>query len=243
MKRYKATINIDFHPSPSTSTCFRKCVICLLTALTFAHSHIGARGKSKSLDPRIQVHYVSNLRAQTKEQEERFFEAVLSGDISTIIQLLEQGINLNSKGENGNTALMLAVPMARPEVIKLLLERGADVNAQNRTGGTALLFATSVPMPTSGKAMEMNEIDLETVQLLLEKGAKVNTANNAGTTPLMRAAKNGNFEMVELLIGKGANAKINDRQGKSAIFYARENGHQRVVRFLSGLRNMTKRRN
>jgi ankyrin repeat protein len=54
---------------------------------------------------------------------------------------LDQGADPNSKDPNGETLLIHAARMNRPDFVKLLIERGADVNTKDNTGKTALDYA------------------------------------------------------------------------------------------------------
>ena len=52
------------------------------------------------------------------------------GDTDNVRCLLESGVNINAKDENGKTALMAAAGQGRVETVKFLIEKGADVNVQ-----------------------------------------------------------------------------------------------------------------
>ena len=52
--------------------------------------------------------------------------------------LLDSGADMNSRDDNGNTALIDAACARYTEAVKLFLDRGADVNARSTEGGTAL---------------------------------------------------------------------------------------------------------
>ena len=58
--------------------------------------------------------------------------------------LLEAGADVNAKGDNEETALMLAAANPNPEVVSLLLEAGADVNARDNRGNSALNYANAI---------------------------------------------------------------------------------------------------
>lgn len=59
----------------------------------------------------------------------------------TVKLLLLRGADVNSRGDEGGTALMWAAQGGNLEVVKLLLEKGADINAANKDGDTALKLA------------------------------------------------------------------------------------------------------
>jgi ankyrin repeat protein len=71
------------------------------------------------------------------------FIAPPEGDAHSIITLLDRGADVNARGPEGRTILMLAASSDRVSVesIKTLIERGADVNVRSGNGKTALDFA------------------------------------------------------------------------------------------------------
>merc|ERR1712000_741145 len=92
--------------------------------------------------------------------------------------LVELGVDVKARDDNGGTALMVAPHRGLAKVIKLLIDSGADVNEQDASGRTPLINAA-----TCGHT--------KTAKLLLEKGADPNsltfghpdTASRSGHTP------------------------------------------------------------
>src|SRR4030066_185376 len=125
-----------------------------------------------------------------------FMNEVTLGNKETIELFIKAGIGINTKDDNGNSALFYALAAGDIEIVKLLLEEGADIKDVGN-GTPALVFASL----TGDKG------DIEKVKLLLEKGADVNVKSPGGVTALMCAS--GNTEIVKLLLEKGAdvNAK------------------------------------
>ena len=56
--------------------------------------------------------------------------------------LLGAGADVNIKGDDGWTALMIAVESGHKEIVEMLLDRGADVNQKNEHSTTALMIAS-----------------------------------------------------------------------------------------------------
>jgi ankyrin repeat protein len=71
----------------------------------------------------------------------KLLDAAKSGDVKTVKLLLEKGADVNTKSDDGGTALMSAAKRGYMEIIKLLFEKGADVNAKRKDGTTALMLA------------------------------------------------------------------------------------------------------
>ncbi|NXH78260.1 RN5A ribonuclease, partial [Hydrobates tethys] len=92
--------------------------------------------------------------------KERYESAVSIGHF-----LLDHGIDVNSKDECGKTALILAVEMRSPDLVKALLEKGEiDIDDADEKGNTALMVA-----------VEENDYDI--ANLLCEKGARTDVGN------------------------------------------------------------------
>jgi hypothetical protein len=72
--------------------------------------------------------------------------AIMGKNTAALARLLASGTspNLRYKGE---TLLMVATSLGRPEIVKLLLEKGADPSKTTKTGGTALAFAVMGDVP------------------------------------------------------------------------------------------------
>ena len=69
------------------------------------------------------------------------FEATQSGNIERVTELLNEGVDVDSRYENGSTPLMFAAQNNRLDVAKFLIKKGADINAENKEKITSLMFA------------------------------------------------------------------------------------------------------
>lgn len=85
--------------------------------------------------------------------------------------LIRNGIDLEIKNQNGDTALLLncQICWTRQNIIKYLIKNNANVNVQNNFGYTPLMYA-----------IENNCIDV--VSMLLKYGAKTNLKNKKNKT-------------------------------------------------------------
>ena len=92
-------------------------------------------------------------------------DAAIRGDVTEMRRLLEEKSDVNSRDEDGWTALHFAAQGGRVEAVRLLLCNGAEIDAQSsKTGNTALMYA----------ARDGNSGSEEVVKLLLERGADIN---------------------------------------------------------------------
>lgn len=72
------------------------------------------------------------------------FEAALNGAVNDVRFFVEeQGVDVDSKDENGNTSLVVAVYRENVEVAQFLISRGANVNTNNDNSVTPLLLAVA----------------------------------------------------------------------------------------------------
>ena len=149
--------------------------------------------------------------------------------LSTVLPLIiEQGVDLNIKDDDGNTALhavILAAAQGRSwkDVLKWLLDHKLDPDAQNREGRTALHVG-----------IYQNEFDRQVgiVRQILESHPNLDVLDHQGMTLLHCAAIKGHIEIVQLLLERGSTVDLADREDQTALFYAVYRGHLQIVRML-----------
>ena len=117
--------------------------------------------------------------------------AIWGFDIKKAGELVDGGVNVNSKDAKGTYPLILACSYKdNDEMIELLLSKGADPNIRGPNGETPLALAA--------------RYTLTAVKMLVEKGADINSKDKAGYTPLWWATKMERSEIIEFLKRKGA---------------------------------------
>ncbi len=153
--------------------------------------------------------------------ENAFREAALQGELKTVQQAIEQGVNVDAADEDGRTALQLAAYDGHTDVVRKLLDCDPAVDHLDGAGRTALMYAAS-------------GANHETVQLLLEAGAHPDIIDKEeGFTALMFAAAEGQTEVVRSLLKHDADVTLTDIDGDSALDFATQNRHRDVVELLS----------
>ncbi|MBU1043375.1 MAG: ankyrin repeat domain-containing protein [Candidatus Omnitrophica bacterium] len=160
------------------------------------------------------------LNAHGYAQDLNIVSEALAGNKENVQLLLEQGADVNTTFDNGDTALMFAVYKGQIEIVKLLLANSADVNAQSFDLGVTALHV----------AVRGN--NLEIVKLLVEHNARINAVSSTGITPLMLAAENGWLDIARFLIAKKALLNARNNQGDTALMIAANRGHLEVVKLL-----------
>lgn len=149
--------------------------------------------------------------------------------------LIKKGAKVNSKNEEGKTALMYGPS----KVSKVLINAGADVNAKDNEGKTALMYSAYNGTKVS-------------VDLLIKNKANVNAKDNDGDTALLYAIRAyisegfdlsdpfgdggafctieeyendysaDNLELIKLLINNGANVNIKNKSGQTPLSLSKE---------------------
>jgi Ankyrin repeats (3 copies) len=126
--------------------------------------------------------------------------------------LTKHGACINTKDNNGRTALLLAIdPKSNIyeehiKFVKYLLENGADTEVMDMYGNYALALAI-----TMGQ--------FEIAQCLLQHGANIERKDSDGKTALhlVSSGSDCSFEMVEYLFHSGANVETKDNDGRTAL--------------------------
>jgi len=172
--------------------------------------------------------------------------AAYRGDRSTVLKLLDNGLDVNHVGRDGLTMLTYAVSGQHPGLVRALLARGARPDADHgaamlQAAGsgdlpilTELLAAGASPNEHAGDMLNTPLIasvstgKLEVMKLLLQSGADPNARNRLGRTALFTAAA-GWSKALNYLIGHGANVNISDKDGITPLIYASMYGNLTIV--------------
>lgn len=113
-------------------------------------------------------------------------QAELEREIEETKKLLKSNINVDAKGTNGHTALMLASRKGHGEIAGELLRYGADVNASSDKGRTPLMYAA-------------HNGSLDLVKEFLSRGADPKAITGKGESALSFAKEREHERIVELL--------------------------------------------
>ncbi len=123
--------------------------------------------------------------------------SALSENVEDVIVLIEEGADVNARGENGVTPLMFPAGLGvNPEAINLLLTAGADVNAEGICSVTPLMMAAGA-----------NE-NPEVIMALLRAGADGKARDIFGRAAFDYAQQNASLK------GTVAYQELNDAMSK-----------------------------
>lgn len=136
--------------------------------------------------------------------------------------LLQPGVDVESKDNDGRTPLSWAAGAGHVDVVRLLLQQaGVDVSSRDNHDRTPLLWAAA----NKHKAVVM--------LLLQHSSVDPESKDNEGRTPLTVAAVCGYEVIVRLLLEQpGVDAESKDNDGRTPLSWAAANGHKAVVRLL-----------
>ena len=155
---------------------------------------------------------------------EPIHDAVTSGDVGRVRELLAGGADCNGRNGDGATALMLAAHAGRLDLAQALIDAGADVNATDERGWGAL-----------AKAVYNADLDrgfADVAQVLIDAGANVEAAIGFGVRPLMLAAGYGETAVVETLLKAGADVLARNDGGLTALMMVKEKFYVDVINLL-----------
>ena len=169
-------------------------------------------------------------------------------------KIIEQGINVNTLNNRGETPLFHACLSAQGESVKLLLEKGADPNITYADGYTSLHTAVHgccandalQEIITHGVYVDAQNIDGETalwlacsyrqqdsVKILLEAGANPNIASTDRCTSLHAAVNGGcSKNILSALLDHGADVNAITRNNETALKIACEMGNINSINVL-----------
>jgi len=183
--------------------------------------------------------------------------AAEAGDMAALRQLLDAGVEVDTRDARHRTALLAATHADRIEVARLLIERGADVNAKDEMQDSPFLYAGAqgrleILRMTLAAGADLKSTNryggtalipaahhghVETVRELLKTRIDVDHVNRLGWTALLEAIILGDggaahTEIVRLLVAHGARLQLADAQGVTPLAHAERRGQRTIVEIL-----------
>ena len=160
--------------------------------------------------------------------------------------LLNRGFSIDEPGAMGRTALMSAVVIDKPMMVKWLLRQGADPNLKDSAGFMSLMLAVTEGRKSAVEELapyHREELDsalllaslqgkTEVIDALTNYGASVYARMEDGRTALMLAAENGHTEAAALLVEIGASRFAKTEGGDTAQSFAVAAGHVELAEMI-----------
>jgi len=178
---------------------------------------------------------------------------VLIGDLEEARELIENGADVNSADQHGNSVLHIAAQNGRGAIVEDLILNGADVNKGNNHKNTALHLAAQngwdevAKHLLRAKRIKVNFKDLHAntamhlaaqngqigvLEQLIEAGANINEANAHRLAPLHLAVQNKWLDITRLLVQSGADLDFKDLIGNTPLHTAYHNSQTEIARYL-----------
>lgn len=139
----------------------------------------------------------------------QLYEAIKKKDPLKVRQAIENGADVNTKNNYGQTWLYYAMAFGNVGVARLLIENGAEVRGHGVLGEFAAYGRGGAEM----------------AKLLLDAGADIEEATSGGYTPLLIAAGRGYTDVVRVFLEAGAYINAMGTSGKTAKSLAYERGY------------------
>ena len=138
--------------------------------------------------------------------EDAFFNAIKTGDESTINLFFAAGMNANqTKQDTGETPAIIATEAGQIISIKLLISHGSDLLLQDQKGRTAVNIA-------------IKQGNIEILKLLMNQlKLTPDTKDSTGQTLMEKACASGNITSVKFFIEQGGDINILDSQGNTIL--------------------------
>lgn len=159
-----------------------------------------------------------------KNQDNRIFEAVFSGNMPVLKKLLNENPRLIEMRDRDNrTALFHAVIDGQTEIAIILLSAGSDVCVKDSYGKTPLHYAAS-------------ENRKELAEKLIKCNAEVDAQDLDGNTPLSDAVfySDGKGDLIKLLLKHGADKDKQNYSGVSPFALAKSISNYDLTKFFEG---------
>ncbi|GHP05478.1 hypothetical protein PPROV_000422800 [Pycnococcus provasolii] len=183
----------------------------LVTLLDNSHNH--------SHRPGMQLNDEDRAHKRTE-----LMLAAACGHQQVIRALLKENVNLETKDNEGMTAVLYAALFGQSDAMKMLVHHGADVNAKSKSGRGVLheaAMAYSATYP-GGHVGIVEPAIAAGVNALLAAGADPGAKDIVEDTPLMSACCKAHLEVVKELLENNSDAYVSakDKDGYAAMNYA-----------------------
>lgn len=164
--------------------------------------------------------------SRSRAKSDTALMAAAIGNTKEVECLLKEGADVDTRSQNGQTALINASEYGHAGIAKILIdapasavEREKRVNAHDKDGDTPLICASRYGHK-------------ETIKLLLNAKARASAHNKLALTPLMLAVTYRHEEVVKLLLAAGAEINMQDKDGMTALMRSVLQRDTSIIRLL-----------
>lgn len=237
------------------------CVLCCSTSIHAMHTSSCYPIRTSSCHP-IPTSCGCSSYPVPYKGDTLLIRAILEGNLTLVLDLIDAESHLNTPNEQGDTPLMIAIERGEIEIARALIEAEVDLNTRNHEGLTALHLAAYYGEKKIVKALIEAEVDInprsydlhETPLILAIRGFEiVGGASEADRKKIVKALINAGAD-VNGRCGSGltplmyavlanqpkivkelikAGANVNARNdGETALMIAEQKGYQEITTIL-----------
>ena len=172
-------------------------------------------------------------------------QAITNNHVDVSQLLINEGANINTEDQLGNTPLLLAVRQSI-QIIEMLLQKGVDINCRKNARECPIIQASRsrnreiirILLDADADIDAKNEFsqtaltvaigngDTNTAEMLLEEGADPNIGK---PRPIIQAASIRNKRLIDILVKKGIDLNALDEQNNTALLVALQKGYQDIA--------------
>jgi len=156
---------------------------------------------------------------------QKCIKAIESGNVGELRQLLDNGMDVNSKDDDDNSLFHHAMASGNIELLEMMISKGADVNARNDYELTPLHYIGD----TRYREKDTDDLLYVLAELLIKNGADINAADEQGITPLHEIHV---VQLAELYLKNGALINGLTKSGHTPLDYAIESCHHKKAELL-----------
>ena len=184
-------------------------------------------------------------------KKQALISAVSTGDTQAVVELLDGGIPIDTKDDEGMSLLHWAARDGHVTMMRLLIRRGCDVDSADGRGLTPLHLAAAMGQTKAVRELVRNAATGQTkvvqeliknaamgrtkvVRELIKSGAAKSVVAGEFGTPLHHAAIKGHVQTVVAMLEEGCPIDVRNNIGATVLHWAAEGGHVEVVRELVG---------
>ena len=184
------------------------------------------------------------------EETNPLLAAIGKEDLAAVKKVIaEKPALVNQVGDEGGTALMIAVKAHWLECMDTLVAAGANLQAVDEGGSNLAFFAAGDVESLKWVAAKGLPVDqpnargstplilaagmgVQSVQWLLDHGASIKARSQSGETVMTRALAADNLKIFRLLIEKGADLSVRDTSDATLLHRAARLKNPEFARFL-----------
>lgn len=169
--------------------------IAFSLALAILSSTGNAEVAAKSVESKTEANKVDAIGGKgsrsSRNRGNQLIRACRQGNYDLAMSLIQNGADVNFRGESGITPLMVASENGHIWIVQGLLKRSAKTDLTDNAGMTPLHLAALNGYTNVG-------------QMLLDLGSKIGAKDKKGRTPLQIATERGKDDFAKMLTSRGA---------------------------------------